>query len=456
MRLIDEMVLGVEADLIGQPLPPKISSWIATIDVELIKILNTLANEGFGAWLVGGCVREAWLHGAETSTDVDVATSCPPELVLELFGDKAVATGAEFGTVSIKGGKHVYELTTLRTESLYRDGRHPDVVTWGESLSEDLSRRDFTFNSLAIDLARGLLYDPFCGIEDLEKGVVKAVGDANIRCDEDALRMLRAYRFLSTKNGGLRKMDNQLKSAIRRHLHRLELVAIERKWMELQKILAGHHCGEIFGLMQEDGVLPLIFAESGVIATPLLHMLDDPRLTILQPSQRLALLLLESSPKMLLAQLDALRCSKEWQRKTAFFHHFLAYLPSPNIAELRVFDQVLAGEAEAHLQTQVVLSTLEIRRHNMPVSNFQDAADVYSAWQKMPIRRTPVSCLADGHWLMRKTGVEQGIRLGRLKEWLHRLQIEQDITELEQLEMILSRLPFEHGSEEDWPRISFP
>ena len=156
---------GLEADMAGNPCPPMLLRWLGTLPNDLLTVLQTLANDGAGAWLVGGCVRDAWL--GDPSSDIDVCTTCPPDRMLTLFGEKAIPTGVDYGTVTVKGEGRHYEVTTLRTESMYRDGRRPEHVQWGSSLREDLSRRDFTFNSMAVDVARQLLYDPFQGAIDL-------------------------------------------------------------------------------------------------------------------------------------------------------------------------------------------------------------------------------------------------------------------------------------------------
>ena len=175
--------------------------------------------------------------------------------MLTLFGEKAIPTGVDYGTVTVKGEGRHYEVTTLRTESMYRDGRRPEHVQWGSSLREDLSRRDFTFNSMAVDVARQLLYDPFQGAIDLRHRTVRAVGDARLRCEEDALRILRAYRFLRRDDGALWRMEPSLASAVSEHGLRLTMVAVERRWMEMRKILEGDRPGEILGCMQDQGCL---------------------------------------------------------------------------------------------------------------------------------------------------------------------------------------------------------
>ena len=456
MDRAERLVSGKEADLEASSLPSGVQAWIDKLPADLRHILNTLTTNGHGVWLVGGCVRDVCLGLSTVETDIDLATTCHPEDVMSLFGDAAVATGIDYGTVTVKGEGTQYQITTLRTESLYRDGRHPEYVAWGDSLSEDLSRRDFTFNSMAIDAARGVLYDPFNGIEDLHRRTVRAVGDAFQRCEEDALRILRAYRFLSRDDGPLWSLDEALHQAIINQKERLKMVTVERRWMELEKILHARHAGAVFSLMLQDGVFPLVIREPSTVRHELLLVLDEPSLADLNAHQRLATMLIECSTKTVLKQLLELKTSRAFQRACALFHEQLRFLPNTSIHHLRVFDHVLSNAARAHLQVRVALEPLSPRYHDLAEQEGSGAAAALSAWEGMPQRQSPEDCLVDGHWLMHRTGMQQGMRLGRLKQWIHRLQIEHDITDTIQLEAILSRLPFEHGEHDDWPRLEFP
>ncbi|MEL0331756.1 MAG: CCA tRNA nucleotidyltransferase [Candidatus Poseidoniales archaeon] len=445
---------GLQADLDGQPCPPQLLRWLAALDDDLISLLETIAKEGEGAWLVGGCVRDAWL-GAP-STDIDVCTTCPPDRLLTLFGDRAIPTGIEFGTVTVKGqGKH-YEVTTLRTESLYRDGRRPEHVEWGVSLREDLSRRDFTFNSMAVDVARQEMYDPFDGVGDLAARRVRAVGDATLRCEEDALRILRAYRFMRRDEGALWKMEPSLHDAIAKHRNRLTMVAIERRWMELRKILNATRPGEVLHRMQEDGVLRFVFTHIPVFNPETFRLLDDPTLEHLTVDQRLAVLMSEHQTKDLLDELRALRTSKELQRATALFHEQLGHLPTGRTADMRVFQHVMGSAAEAHLAVHKALTSLNINLHTGSQPSVSDVERVVDLWSRIDRSGSTKECLVDGHWIMARTGDVEGIRLGRLKQWLHRIQIEENLTTQQEMATALSKLPYEHGSHEAWPTPTFP
>ena len=306
---------GLPADLEGEPCPPQLVRWLATLNNDLLSILETIAEEGEGVWLVGGCVRDAWL--GTPSTDVDLCTTCTPDRLLTLFGDRAIPTGVDFGTVTVKGNDGHFEITTLRTESLYRDGRRPEQVNWGNSLSEDLSRRDFTFNSMAVDVARQLLYDPYNGLNDLRGRTVRAVGDAGLRCEEDALRILRAYRFMRRDDGPLWALEPTLHAAIIEHRGRLNMVAIERRWMELQKMVMASRPGEVLDRMQNDGVLRFVLADLTVLNPVLFHLIDQPAFAPMDLNNAWPSMC-EHATKDAVAQLQAAHL-KELQRSTAMF-----------------------------------------------------------------------------------------------------------------------------------------
>ena len=449
----ERWITGTEADLPGIDAPPQLKRWLKTLPDDLCTISNRLCSEGYGVWLVGGSVRDALQAQEVQNTDIDVATSCPPQEMLALFGEQAVPTGLEFGTVTVKGTTQPYEVTTLRTESLYRDGRHPENVVWGRSLKEDLSRRDFTINSMAVDVARQRLYDPFDGRSDLEKRCVRAVGEAMQRCEEDALRILRAYRFLSQDAVSLWSMSPQLRVAVGHHRSRLAMVAVERHWREIKKILKNPFSGAILSMMQDDGVFPIVFPASRIIGAPLLRAVDDGNLRDLSPMQRLAVVFAQQPTSTLLEGLRNLRTSREEQREAATFHEQLQHLPSPLGASLRVFSYVLGTSAALHLAARKGLAIHGVDLQGEPETQV-DA--VLAAWDALPSRKSPDGCLVDGHWLMQRSGIQEGLRLGRLKNWLHRLQIEQDLVRVEDMERLLSQLPFEHGECEDWPQLEFP
>ena len=158
-------------------------------------IVKRLQEQGKRGWVVGGCVRD--LLSGRTPKDWDIATDARPTEVKRFF-PRVIETGIQHGTVTVMVNKEPYEVTTLRGEGAYSDGRRPDKVEFVEDIVADLARRDFTFNAIALDPVDGHVIDPFGGRADLKAGVLRAVGDARERFAEDGLRILRAARFSAT------------------------------------------------------------------------------------------------------------------------------------------------------------------------------------------------------------------------------------------------------------------
>ena len=157
------------------------------MDEGAAELLDTLHRAGYAAYVVGGCVRDSLL--GLTPHDWDLCTSALPQQVMELFGaQRCIPTGLQHGTVTVKQGGWLYEITTFRTEGTYTDGRHPDEVHFVPDVREDLARRDFTINAMAYAPGRGII-DLYGGREDLAAGMIRCVGDPAQRFAEDALRI---------------------------------------------------------------------------------------------------------------------------------------------------------------------------------------------------------------------------------------------------------------------------
>ncbi len=193
-------------------------------------VMQTLEKHGFEAYLVGGCVRDALL--GNKPHDFDLTTSARPEQVMALFA-KTIPTGIAHGTVTVMTADGPVEVTTFRKEGEYRDHRHPDFVDFVGDIKEDLARRDFTINAMAWNPKTGLV-DPFGGQQDLKQGIIRAVGDPNKRFEEDALRMLRAYRFAGRYGFDL---EPRTKEAIQALASTIANVAVERVVDEVQQIV---------------------------------------------------------------------------------------------------------------------------------------------------------------------------------------------------------------------------
>lgn len=209
------------------------------IFVKAMPVLRTLEDAGFEAYFVGGSVRDVLLH--RHVHDVDITTSAYPEEVKELF-DKSIDTGIKHGTVTVLYGGESYEITTFRTESGYQDFRRPDHVTFVQNLDEDLKRRDFTINALAMDM-HGDIVDLFNGIEDLKNHIIRAVGNPEKRFHEDALRMMRAVRFMSQLEFELEEKTEQ---AIKDNHELLKKISVERIREEFVKMGLGPFSRQAF------------------------------------------------------------------------------------------------------------------------------------------------------------------------------------------------------------------
>lgn len=198
------------------------------------RIIETLTAAGFEAYAVGGCVRDSVL--GRLPSDWDITTSATPYETKELF-PRTFDTGIKHGTVTVLFDKEGFEVTTYRIDGDYEDNRHPKEVTFTSSLEEDLKRRDFTINAMAYNSKSGLI-DIFGGMEDIKKGIIRCVGNAEERFTEDALRMLRAVRF-SAQLGY--RIEEATASAIRRLAPNLRHISAERIQAELVKLVTSAH-----------------------------------------------------------------------------------------------------------------------------------------------------------------------------------------------------------------------
>ena len=216
-------------------------------------IISRLEKNGYEAYAVGGCVRDSILD--RVPEDWDITTSAKPEEVKKLF-QATIDTGLQHGTVTVVIEKEGYEVTTFRLDGDYSDGRHPDRVAFTSSLTEDLKRRDFTINAMAYSENTGLI-DKFDGEKDLVDGIIRAVGDAEERFSEDALRMLRAIRFAGQLNFNI---AGKTFDAIKKLSPDISKVSVERIAKELEKLLLSGN-PEYIALVYEAGIFEVIAPE---------------------------------------------------------------------------------------------------------------------------------------------------------------------------------------------------
>ena len=217
------------------------------------KIIHTLETAGYEAYAVGGCVRDALL--GLTPDDWDITTSAEPEEVKALFS-RTIDTGIKHGTVTVRLNGKSFEVTTYRIDGKYEDGRHPEEVTFTKSLEEDLKRRDFTINAMAVNDRTGIV-DLFGGQEDLKAGIIRCVGDPMERFSEDALRMMRAVRFAAKLDFSIEEKTKKSISILKDNLRK---VSAERIQVELTKLITSNH-PEMMRTLYETGLTSVFFPE---------------------------------------------------------------------------------------------------------------------------------------------------------------------------------------------------
>lgn len=234
---------------------------VSAIPKHVLELCQQLADHGFRGWLVGGSVRDALAtqlgHRPTKPGDWDVATSATPEQVQGIFR-RVIPTGIAHGTVTVLLRNEKIEVTTLRGESDYSDGRHPDKVTFVDDIAADLARRDFTVNAIAFDPLAGKVIDPFGGLRDLRARTLRAVGEPALRFGEDGLRVLRAARFAATLEF---EIEPETLSAIRPSLGSYRKVSPERIRDEWQKALTASKPSRAFQIMLDHGMLEITTVE---------------------------------------------------------------------------------------------------------------------------------------------------------------------------------------------------
>ena len=279
------------------------------LDAGAAALLARLHGAGYAAYAVGGCVRDSLL--GRTPQDWDLCTSARPEQVLALFGEgQCIPTGLQHGTVTIKYGGQLYETTTFRTEGAYTDGRHPDEVHFVPDVRQDLARRDFTINAMAYNDAEGLI-DPFGGQQDLQQGILRAVGDPATRFEEDALRILRLYRFAARFGFAIDPPTGQAVRALCAHL---DCVSVERIEEELSKLLAAPAPAAYLDEKILKVIIPELSAPALQAAKPVVDAC--PAGTEDLPV-RWAALLMSLGEDGTRKALKRLRCSNAWVEETA-------------------------------------------------------------------------------------------------------------------------------------------
>ena len=427
----------------AKPLTPELLQMVQNLPSGLLEIVDWFEEQGHSVWIVGGAIRNALL--GIPIVEYDLATTMVPDK-MKTYPDM-IPTGEKFGTITFRSKGDFYEITTLRTEKGYGDGRRPDEVEWGLSLSVDLSRRDLSMNSMALDVLKEVYYDPYGGFEDLQRKRICAVGEPKLRLSEDALRILRTYRFMDQGVAGVWKPERGLANALRSTRSMLSKIAAERVWSELKRILIGKNASIILQQMADDGILRQIFNFD--------WMLDDYRISLLDSLEgndvidRLVILFRDAPSTACEDAARTLKLSNQ-EKKTLFFRHLcLGHIPELLDSSLRVHQYVLGDWARQHLRIEALFAPSNKGRHH------EDDIQKRISRNETLIT-SPSKSLATGEWIMSQTNVQQGPKLGALKNWLHREQIARNLTDLEQIETLLCTLPWHADEFVNWPKLQFP
>ena len=392
-------------------------------------VLQRLRCEG-EAWIVGGWVREALL--GNSSTDLDIATTLTPDKVKKLF-PRTIPIGEDYGTVIVRLEKEIegqWEVTTLRKEGTYGDGRRPDNVLFGDKIEDDLARRDFTINAMAIDENWNII-DIFDGKKDLQQNILRSVGNADERIAEDGLRIMRAFRFLDGE-GTIRTLDRDLELAIIENKNMLENVSNERIGDEIKKILSKNNSKEILAIMEKTGVLNCLFNELSIEIANIRG--NDPLVT-------LAMILNKNNcdGKELSKKLrDILKFSRKELELISFLHDNKSVIFDKDLGGLRRFSVYLSEE-----QKKAILEY-----HN-PLGFIESLNNM----ENLVKNRLP---LIDGITLSNSTNIEPGPKLGMLKGWLYRQQIEKNLTNKEEILELLDDIDWKNEDYKTWPILSWP
>ena len=411
-------------------------------------VLDRLGEEG-EVWIVGGWVRDR--IAGKDSEDLDLATNLIPSEVKSAF-PKSIMVGEEFGTVLVrvedsKGRDFQCEVTTLRKDGGYTDGRRPDNVTFGNDIAEDLARRDFTINAMAIEPMKGLVGEE-CpsgklidldgrGVKDLESGLLRTVGQAEERIGEDGLRMVRAFRFLDLGEGGLREFDPELSAAISSNLPMLSKVSKERIWNEFQRVLSCSNSMRIVESMVEHGIFEEILP--GISINTNTKPSDDHIVN-------LALICrdeVSDGAEMSDRIASLLRLSRKESSALSSLHECRKIDLDPSVESVRRFSATMSDTQKSQI--------LDYMR-----GLGTDTEDFESELEQNSNLKAGSGPLVDGSLISEITGLEGGKRLGRLKDWLHRIQVERDLASEEEVVELLAEFDWRNSDFEEWQGLSWP
>ena len=399
-------------DVDGEPLSSIHVDLIENLDSNLKTTISKISESGFSIWIVGGAVRDSLskisLH------DFDLATNATPSQLMQIF-PSAIPTGIAFGTITIPsvGDFGDIEITTLRKDGTYLDRRRPESVRFGFSLLEDLNRRDFKINAMAIDPVNLLFYDPHGGQKDLESGILSAVGEASQRLGEDGLRIMRAYRFMCHDSGPFIP-DQNLSEALINSVENLNSISRERIWMEFSTLLSYQNVSEVLQRMVDDGVMNYVIPGcddvSGVDNCNF-EGISDNSLII----GRLSLLLKSFDEESVTQILKELLVSNKVRNSVISITKRIGIIPNTESKGcLRRYRTGLGEDLIPQISAE--------RGHSV-----EESDKLRTALSLLPALSGGDKPLISGSEILSRLKIEPSPLLGEIKQWLFRIQVEYDI-----------------------------
>ncbi|MEC8384174.1 MAG: hypothetical protein VXZ89_02080 [Candidatus Thermoplasmatota archaeon] len=399
-------------DVDGEPLSSIHLDLIENLDSNLKTTISKISESGFSIWIVGGAVRDSLskisLH------DFDLATNATPSQLMQIF-PSAIPTGIAFGTITIPsvGDFGDIEITTLRKDGTYLDRRRPESVRFGFSLLEDLNRRDFKINAMAIDPVNLLFYDPHGGQKDLESGILSAVGEASQRLGEDGLRIMRAYRFMCHDSGPFIP-DQNLSEALINSVENLNSISRERIWMEFSTLLSYQNVSEVLQRMVDDGVMNYVIPGcddvSGVDNCNF-EGISDNSLII----GRLSLLLKSFDEESVTQILKELLVSNKVRNSVISITKRIGIIPNTESKGcLRRYRTGLGEDLIPQISAE--------RGHSV-----EESDKLRTALSLLPALSGGNKPLVSGSEILSRLKIEPSPLLGEIKQWLFRIQVEYDI-----------------------------
>ncbi|MGX7051433.1 CCA tRNA nucleotidyltransferase [Leuconostoc palmae] len=373
--------------------------------LEAKPILEKIDHAGFEAFFVGGSVRDMLL--GNPIHDVDIATSAFPEEVKTIF-DRTVDTGIQHGTVMVLDHGQGYEITTFRTESTYTDFRRPDRVTFVRTLKEDLKRRDFTINAMAMTKDAKII-DLFDGLLDMKVHSLRAVGNAETRFNEDALRIMRALRFSSQLGFSI---EEETKFALQKLASNLEKIAVERIRVEFEKLLMGAYAPKSLELAEKLDILK--YLPGNLMSMNLPEFRKALELTHPESTQEVWLLI---GYYLNLEKEDLEKFMRSWKTSRADIQAVTSVVPvAKNIINATTYQLYEINQYE-----ELLLSLLNMIQTSPEVIN-----KIYTIFRKMPIKKIQDLSI-NGSMLIEQAIVAPGPDMGRILKIIEQQVVDEKV-----------------------------